>query len=91
MKPQTLDVIDSYPSVGGATVDVTYAPHSGLLRAACTAGACGWSDWTSTASTTCDPPEKEAALVEKWLPTMKEHAQAHAGTCRAKGTSEATR
>lgn len=74
-------VIARYVNVVGAHVDITYASHSGLITATCT--GCGWVDLTDTGGYAYDPPEKEAARVEKALPESREYAQAHAEKCRA--------
>jgi hypothetical protein len=68
-------------TVAGATVDITYASHSGLIVATCT--GCGNVERTNTGGLLTDPPEKEDARIEKALPESRELAQAHAEKCRA--------
>jgi hypothetical protein len=70
-----------YLTVAGATVDITYASHSGLLIATCT--GCKQIERTDTGGLLADPPEKEAARIEKALPESRTLAQAHAEKCRA--------
>jgi hypothetical protein len=74
-------IIARYLTVADATVDITYASHSGLLVATCT--GCGWVEHTSTHGLLSDPPEKEDARIEKTLPESRELAEAHAESCRA--------
>ena len=74
-------VIARYLTVAGATVDITYTSHSGLLTATCT--GCGNVEHTNTGGLLSDTPETEDARVEKALPESRELAQAHAETCRA--------
>lgn len=76
-------VIARYLTVAGATVDITYTSHSGLILAKCTGELCGWTERTSTGGMVYDPPEKESARVEEYLPGNQLYAQAHAEKCRA--------
>lgn len=75
------NVLARYLTAAGATVDITYTSHSGLLAATCT--GCGQIERTDTGAMTYDPPEKEQARIEQHLPTNRELAQAHASGCRA--------
>jgi len=75
------NVIARYLTVAGATVDITYTSHSGLLYATCT--GCGQVERIDTGAMTYDPPEKEQARIEQHLPTSREQAQGHAAACRA--------
>ena len=77
------NVLARYLTVAGATVDITYAPHSGVIVATCTGDRCGWEERTDTYGMSYDPPEKEQARVERWLPENQQEAQAHAEKCRA--------
>jgi hypothetical protein len=79
--PWAEGVIARYLTVAGATVDITYASHSGLIVATCT--GCGNVERTNTGGLLTDPPEKEDARIEKALPESRELAQAHASECRA--------
>lgn len=74
-------VIARYLTVAGATVDITYDSHRGLLNATCT--GCDWVDRTSTGGFLSDTPEQEQARVEETLPESRVVAQAHAERCRA--------
>lgn len=80
-EPWPAGVIARYLAVAGATVDIAYASHSGLLTATC--NGCGNIERTDTGGLLSDPPEKEEARVEKALPDSRELAQAHASECRA--------
>lgn len=80
-EPTPDGTIARYLTVAGAAVDITYASHSGLIIAACT--ACPWTERTDTGGLVTDPPEKEDARIEEWLPISRDHAQAHAEKCRA--------
>ena len=80
-EPWSDGLIARYLTVAGATVDITYASHSGLLAATCT--GCGDVERTDTGGLLSDPPEKEDARIEKALPESRELAQAHAEKCRA--------
>jgi hypothetical protein len=80
-QPWPDDTIARYLAVAGATVDITYASHSGLIVATCT--GCGNVERTDTGGLLTDPPEKEDARIEKALPESRELAQAHAEKCRA--------
>jgi hypothetical protein len=75
------NAIARYLTVAGATVDITYASHSGLLAATC--NGCGQVERTDTGGLLTDPPEKEDARIEKALPESRELAQTHAEKCRA--------
>lgn len=79
--PWSEGTIARYWTVAGATVDIAYASHSGLLIATCT--GCEQIERTDTGGLLTDPPEKEAARIEKALPQSRELAQAHAAECRA--------
>lgn len=74
------DVIARYLTVGGATVDITYASHSGTLVTTCF--GCGHYEWTATGSCPHDPPEKEEALIEKALPEIRALAESHTEKCQ---------
>lgn len=75
------DAVARYITVAGATVDITYTSHSGLLLATCT--GCHHVDRTDTGAMAYDPPEKEQARIERHMPTSRKQAQAHASVCRA--------
>lgn len=83
-------VIARYLTVAGATVDISYASHSGVIVATCTGERCGWQERTDTYGMSYDPPEKEEARVDRWLPENQQEAQAHAEKCRALRRPQAT-
>ena len=75
------NAIARYLTAGGATVDITYASHTGWLTATCT--GCDQVERTETDGRIYDTPEQEAERVEKALPESRKHAQTHAEKCRA--------
>jgi hypothetical protein len=80
-EPWEPGVVARYLTVAGATVDITYTSHRGLLTATC--NGCGDIEHTDTGGWLSDPPEKEDARVEKALPESRLLAQTHAEKCRA--------
>ncbi|MGW1102735.1 hypothetical protein [Streptomyces sp. NPDC002540] len=75
-------VIARYLTVGGATVDVTYAPADDL-RAACQGERCPWRDREVTEISCNDSAEDIDRKIADVLPPLQWEAQAHAETCRA--------
>ena len=80
-EPWEPGVLARYLTVAGATVDIAYTSHRGLLTATCT--GCGDIEQTDTGGWLSDAPEKEDARIEKALPESRLLAQTHAETCRA--------
>ncbi|WP_326768644.1 hypothetical protein OG978_32640 [Streptomyces sp. NBC_01591] len=78
-EPWPESTIARYLTVGGATVDFTYA--DGWLVATCT--GCGESDRTDPETRYSDSPEEKQQRIDKVLPAARVWAQAHAETCRA--------
>lgn len=74
-------VIAQYLTVGGATVDITHEPYKGGLFARCL--GCTWHHRARTEDKYDDTPEQTAARIDEAMPEARNHAQAHAETCRA--------
>ncbi|MFD7615789.1 hypothetical protein [Streptomyces sp. NPDC059802] len=75
-------VIARYLTVGGAIVDVTYAPADDL-RAACQGERCPWRDGEVTEVSYNDSAEDIDRKIDAALPPLQQNAQQHAETCRA--------